>query len=156
VTGFDIDGDIVCTPFADRFDNGLAGWTAEFIVTTHNDKNRCLFTLSNPIYLGYRVTDCLTNVSYNATFDLQTGQVLGGAYATLINPSLPANYGNLQCWALGQPLEQATWELTDVVVQNWPTADLIDCEECNLWINPKIWNTTPATWNNEFRTWITD
>ena len=43
VQNFEINEDIICTPFADRFDNGLAGWTAEFTLTTHNDKNRCLF-----------------------------------------------------------------------------------------------------------------
>ena len=43
--GFDIDGEIVCTPFSDRFNNGLAGWVAIFTLTTHNDRNRCLFEL---------------------------------------------------------------------------------------------------------------
>jgi hypothetical protein len=42
---FEISDDIVCTPFADRLDNGVAGWTAEFTLTTHNDRNRCLFEL---------------------------------------------------------------------------------------------------------------
>ena len=45
VQEFDINDDIVCTQFADRFDNGLAGWVAEFTLTTHNDRNRCLLFL---------------------------------------------------------------------------------------------------------------
>ena len=45
IQGFDIDGEIVCTPFSDRFNNGLAGWVAVFTLTTHNDRNRCLFEL---------------------------------------------------------------------------------------------------------------
>jgi hypothetical protein len=45
VEGFDIDGEIVCTPFSDRFNNGLAGWVATFSLVTHNDRNRCLFDL---------------------------------------------------------------------------------------------------------------
>lgn len=45
VEGFDIDGEIVCTPFSDRFNNGLAGWVAVFTLVTHNDRNRCLFEL---------------------------------------------------------------------------------------------------------------
>ena len=45
---FQILDDIVCTPFVDKFDNGLAGWVSNFTVTTHNDKNMCLFDL-NPI-----------------------------------------------------------------------------------------------------------
>ena len=40
VEGFEINENISCTPFADRFNNGLAGWQAEFTLTTHNDKNR--------------------------------------------------------------------------------------------------------------------
>jgi len=45
VTGFDLFGDIKCEQFHERFDSGLAGWTISFTLTTHNDKNRCLFDL---------------------------------------------------------------------------------------------------------------
>lgn len=45
VDGFDIDGDIICEPFQDRFNNGLAGWVCTFDLVTHNDRNRCLFEL---------------------------------------------------------------------------------------------------------------
>ena len=45
VQGFDINGDISCVAFADEYNNGLAGWVATFTLTTHNDKNRCLFDL---------------------------------------------------------------------------------------------------------------
>ena len=48
VAGFEINDDIVCTPFAERFDNGLAGWVSEFTLTTHNDRNRCLFFFNKP------------------------------------------------------------------------------------------------------------
>lgn len=42
---FDINGEINCEQFHERFDSGLAGWTITFTLTTHNDKNRCLFDL---------------------------------------------------------------------------------------------------------------
>jgi hypothetical protein len=45
VDNFEISGDIVNTPFAERFNNGLAGWAAVFNLVTHNDRNRCLFEL---------------------------------------------------------------------------------------------------------------
>jgi len=45
VTNFDINGEITCKQFHERFDSGLAGWTITFTLTTHNDKNRCLFEL---------------------------------------------------------------------------------------------------------------
>lgn len=42
---FNVDGEINCEQFHERFDSGLAGWTITFTLTTHNDKNRCLFDL---------------------------------------------------------------------------------------------------------------
>jgi hypothetical protein len=52
VQGFDIDDNITCLPFADRFNNGLAGWSATFNVITHNNKDRCLFELF-PVEIPY-------------------------------------------------------------------------------------------------------
>lgn len=45
IVGFEINNDISCQPFADEFNNGLAGWISTFTLTTHNDKNRCLYNL---------------------------------------------------------------------------------------------------------------
>jgi hypothetical protein len=45
VEAFDIFQDVQCIPFRDNFDNGLAGWSANFVAATHNDRNRCLFDL---------------------------------------------------------------------------------------------------------------
>lgn len=45
VEAFQINSDIELIPFADRFNNGLAGWSATFTLTTHNDRNRCLYNL---------------------------------------------------------------------------------------------------------------
>lgn len=47
LSGFDVNDDITCTQFSDRFNNGLAGWVSTFTLTTHNDKNRCEFELYN-------------------------------------------------------------------------------------------------------------
>jgi hypothetical protein len=44
-TNFDIDGTTFCEAFVERYDNGLAGWTANFNLITHNDRDRCLFNL---------------------------------------------------------------------------------------------------------------
>ena len=49
VEGIDISGDISCEPFAERFNNGLAGWSGTFTITVHNDKNRCLFDLGEGV-----------------------------------------------------------------------------------------------------------
>lgn len=45
IQNFDITNAINCVQFKDRFNNGLAGWEVTFTLTTHNDKNRCLFEL---------------------------------------------------------------------------------------------------------------
>lgn len=45
VTGFDLNGEIRCLQFHERFDSGLAGWVITFTLSTHNDRNRCLFEL---------------------------------------------------------------------------------------------------------------
>lgn len=45
ITNFDINSEINCRQFHERFDSGLAGWVVTFTLTTHNDKNRCLFEL---------------------------------------------------------------------------------------------------------------
>lgn len=45
VQAFEIDGDISCEPFFDRFNNGLAGHVATFTLITHNNRPRCLFDL---------------------------------------------------------------------------------------------------------------
>lgn len=159
VDGFEINTEIVCEPFSDRFNNGLAGWSATFTLTTHNDKNRCLFFLIDPNFLGYRITDCVTGIPYNAIISVGEGQNIGGAFATKINTSLPANYGNLKCFSVGIGLEEANWDFVNIPMVDWPQSNLFNCDECELWIEPKIWNTTPAKWGGaygDFRTWITD
>jgi hypothetical protein len=45
VESFQINNTISLEPFADRFNNGLAGWAATFTLTTHNNRDRCLFDL---------------------------------------------------------------------------------------------------------------
>lgn len=42
----EVASDINCVPFADVFDNGLAGWVATFDVLVHNDRPRCLYELN--------------------------------------------------------------------------------------------------------------
>ena len=45
VAAFDIEGEIICEPFVERFNNGLAGHVATFTLVTHNDRPRCLYDL---------------------------------------------------------------------------------------------------------------
>jgi len=157
VTNFDIDGDIICTPFVDRFDNGLAGWTAEFILTTHNDKNRCLFDLIPTIYVVYVIENCSTGQRYKATLLTDSYSVaVGDVFSTLKSPGLSNTYGNLVCYKIIEKINDTSRDLIDLpVLQPGP---IDTCAICNLWINPKVWSTTPAAWSGtdaEFRTWST-
>lgn len=154
VAGFEINDDIVCTPFAERFDNGLAGWQAEFTLTTHNDRNRCLFFLI-PVEQGFIIEDCLTSIQYKAILDVNDVPV-GGVFNTLKSPGLSNTYGNLVCYTIVQPIEDDDWNFVNLPILQ-PGA-IQNCATCNLWINPKIWGTTPAAWSGpdaEFRTWAT-
>jgi hypothetical protein len=154
VAGFEINDDIVCTPFSDRFDNGVAGWTATFTLTTHNDKNRCLFFLI-PVEQGFIIEDCLTGDRYKAILDVTTIPI-GGTFSTLKSPGLSNTYGNLVCYSIVGTIDSEDWDFVNLPILQ--PGFIQTCELCNLWINPKIWSTTPAAWSGadaEFRTWST-
>ena len=38
---YQLEGDVSCEPFFDRFDNELAGWTATMDITIYNDITIC-------------------------------------------------------------------------------------------------------------------
>ena len=155
VQGFEINDDVVCTPFADRFDNGLAGWSGEFTLTTHNDKNRCLFFLLGDN--GFIIQDCQTGERYKAILDQGTySAAVGGVFSTLKSPGLSNTYSNLVCYIIVEPIFEDDWDFINLPILQPGT--LQTCEICNLWINPKVWSTTPAAWSGvdaEFRTWAT-
>ena len=156
VAGFEINDDIVCTPFAERFDNGLAGWQAEFTLTTHNDRNRCLFFLI-PVDQGFIIEDCLTSIRYKAILDTQTySAAVGGVFSTVKQPGDSLTYSNLVCYTIVEPIEGEDWDLVNLPILQ--PGMIQNCTMCNLWINPKVWGTTPAAWSGpdaEFRTWAT-
>jgi hypothetical protein len=157
VQNFEINEDIICTPFADRFDNGLAGWTAEFTLTTHNDKNRCLFFLIPINEQGFIIEDCLTGQRYKAILDPgQYTSTVGGVFSTLKSPGLSNTYGNLVCYTIVEPISDDDWNFVNLPILQ--PGIIQTCQLCNLWINPKVWSTTPAAWSGadaEFRTWST-
>jgi len=159
VTGFDIDGDIEVTPFEDRFNNGLAGWVANFTLTTHNDKNRCLFFLVNPSGSGYKIQECETGDEYYAVLNT-TGSV-GQVFSSIRKPNTRPydwTYDYLECFTILEEIEDfQDWNYVNLPVLALPLENYVTCENCDLWINHKVWGTTPATWNNppiaEFRQW---
>ena len=160
VVGFDIDGDIDCKPFADQFNNGLAGWVATFSLTTHNDKNRCLFFLVNPSGSGYVIEECISGDRYKAVLNESgsIGQVFSSKY-TLNSNDGTTSYDNLKCYTIIEQINDVDdWDYVNMKVLALPYENYGSCSVCELWITPKIWSTTPQTWNYgtnvATRTWI--
>lgn len=159
VAGFEIDGEIGCVPFSDRFNNGLAGWVATFSLTTHNDKNRCLFFLVNPSGSGYIIEQCDTGDKYKAVLNLSgsIGQVFSSKFTWDTNTQ-PTNYDNLICYQIVEQInDRDDWDYVNLKVLALPVENYQSCSLCELWIHPKVWGTTPATWGSspyaEFREW---
>ena len=152
VEGFEINGDIDCTPFLDRFNNGLVGWSSTFELTVHNDKNRCLFFLINPSGSGYIIEDCDTQEHYLAVFKEGTEVEIGQVFTTVTTPSLnPINwletYDYLKCFTVTDTFEDRdNYDLVNLPILALPYEDYVTCETCDLWITPKKWNTTPEKW----------
>jgi hypothetical protein len=160
VVGFDIDGDIDCKPFADQFNNGLAGWVATFSLTTHNDKNRCLFFLVNPSGSGYVIEECISGDQYKAVLNESgsIGQVFSSKYTLNSNGGSEA-YDNLKCYTILEQINNVDdWDYVNMKVLALPFANYGNCSVCELWISPKIWSTTPAKWGSgvevETHQWI--
>jgi len=153
VAGFEIDGDIGCTPFLDRFNNGLVGWSSTFELTVHNDKNRCLFFLINPEGKGYIIEDCNTNEEYLAVFKEGVTPDIGQIFSTVIaNTNNPNNwlqtYQYLKCFTVKDTFEDRDdYDFVNLPILAIPYEDYETCDNCDLWISPKKWGTTPETYN---------
>jgi len=160
VVGFEIADEIVCEPFVDKFNNGLCGWVATFNLITHNDKNRCLFFLINPSGSGYLIRECISGDEYKAVL-AETASV-GSVISSL---SQPFRYdgnpgGNLVCYQIVESIDGGEWDYVNLPVLAIPYESYDSCSICELWIQPKIWSTTPENWSSgssvSFRTWAGD
>ena len=162
VAGFEINGEITCTPFGDRFNNGLAGWQTEFTLTTHNDKNRCLFFLVNPSGSGYIIEDCADGEKYKAVLSESgsIGQVFASRWFPATGVDLTTYY-DLNCYTIVDTFEgEDDYDYVNLPVLYLPYRDFGTCEYCNRWIVNQIWGTTPQRWGEgtdvAFRKWQYD
>jgi hypothetical protein len=88
VSGFDIITSITYTPFVDRFDNKLAGFTADFTLRVHNDRNRCVIDFfDNPTTTTTTSTTTQAPTTTTTTTTTQTPITNSGLYFTGINDS---------------------------------------------------------------------
>lgn len=162
VAGFEINGEIICRPFSDDFNNGLAGWVATFELTAHNDKNRCLFFLINPSGSGNIIQNCDTGDLFRAT--LRNSGSIGQVFATSFEPffnQATTNYSSIGCYTIvGEYTEDDNINYANLPILAFPYTNFGDCAYCKLWTSPQIWSTTPQNWNSgsnaAFRLWSTD
>ena len=163
VGGFEINDDIQCVPFADRLDNGVAGWTCTFTLTTHNDKNRCLFFLIEPSGSGYIIQQCDTGTLYRATLNPNSGSI-GQVFASRTS-NIPdrgtTTYYDYNCYTIVNTFtNNDEYNYVNLPILEVPYANFQTCELCELWTNPQIWGTTPQNWSSgsavAFRTWAND
>ena len=159
VAGFEINGDINCAAFDDSYNNGLAGWVATFELTTHNDKNRCLFFLINPSGSGYIIDECTIGGEYKAVIQqpVTLGQVFSTKTFPVWTPSTE-NYTGLRCFTVDGTFEgEDDFDFVNLQVLPLPYENYVNCANCILWINPKVWSTTPEKWGQgtdvAFRKW---
>lgn len=162
VQGFDINDDITCVAFADEYNNGLAGWVATFTLTTHNDRNRCLFFLINPSGSGYIIQDCDTGTQYRAT--LNGSGSIGQVFASKTTPNSSRDittYYDYKCYTIVDTFtNNDEYNFVNLPILALPYTDFGNCAVCDLWTNPQIWGTTPQNWNSgsavAYRVWQFD
>lgn len=162
VQGFDINDDITCVAFADEYNNGLAGWVATFTLTTHNDRNRCLFFLINPSGSGYIIQDCDSGTQYRAT--LNGSGSIGQIFATKTTPNSSRDittYYDYKCYTIVDTFtNNDEYNFVNLPIMALPYVDFESCAICDLWTNPQIWSTTPQNWSSgpdvAYRQWQFD
>ena len=162
VAGFEINGDIDLKAFSDEFNNGLAGWVATFELTTHNDKNRCLFFIINPEGSGSVIQNCDTGELFRAV--LRESGSIGQVFATSFEPffnQATTNYSSIGCYTIVAEFDgESNIDFVNLPILAFPYTNFGNCEYCKLWTTPQIWSTTPQNWNSgsnaAFRLWSTD
>jgi hypothetical protein len=150
IQGFEINDDITCVAFADEYNNGLAGWVATFTLTTHNDKNRCLFFLINPSGSGYIIQDCISGDEYKTVLNGSgsIGQVFATSYVPPQSQNITTSYG-YNCYTIVDTFEnEDDFDLVNLPILALPYTDFGDCPNCLRWIEPQVWSTTFQNWSS--------
>lgn len=117
--GFEVNGTVSCTAFKERFDNGLAGWSTDFTLRVHNDRNICLFDLNPDDNISaYKLITCDTSSSLNVTF----------------NQSVPDGSGSIRyndtCYSISGSVSIEERDLDFGNIDGFFTTDCADCQDC--------------------------
>ena len=98
----------------------------------------------------FKIQDCETEQYYNAVLNTtgSVGQIFSTKYTPNTREDL-TSYDNLRCFEI---LEEVTdrddYDFYNLPVLAIPFEDYESCENCELWISPKVWSTTPERWNS--------
>ena len=116
------------------------------------------FFLVNPAEKGYLIKECISGNEYLA--EISGSVKVGEVFSTYKNPNPSINYNNLVCYNIIEAVSGDEWDLINLPVLALPYEDYGTCQLCELWINPKVWSTTPENWSSgssvAFRTWSGD
>jgi hypothetical protein len=68
------------------------------------------------------------------------------------------NYTGLRCFEIDGTFEgEDDFDFVNLQVLPLPYENYVNCANCILWINPKVWSTTPEKWGQgtdvAFRKW---
>lgn len=120
--GFEIQGTTSCTAFKERFDNGLAGWSADFTLRVHNDRNICLFDLNpNDNVDAYKIESCEASSSLYVTF----------------KDAIPVGSGSIKfdntCYSISgsESVDETEIDFLSIPSDFYSTCN--ECIECNRW-----------------------
>jgi hypothetical protein len=115
----------------------------------------------NPSGSGYLIEECLTGDIYRAV--LSSNGVIGQVFSSVNNQQgYDGNAGgNLACYTIIEQISgEDGWDYANLPILALPFVDYGECSLCELWIQPKIWSTTPENWSSgpdvSFRTWAGD
>ena len=134
--GMEIQGNVNCIAFKERFDNGLAGWSADFTLRVHNDRPICLFDLNPADNIdAYKIENCATSASFYVQFSESVPEGSGSFWSNEIEGTYQSynivglesieekdrDFGNIT------PTEFRTYEAPSYVNYKWFT----DCNDAN-------------------------
>jgi len=137
--GFEVNGTVSCTAFKQDFDNGLAGWTADFTLRVHNDRNICLFDLNPSDNISaYKIESCATSASYYVTFNEAPPEASGSFWTN----GIEGDYATYNIVGL-ESIETEKLDFDNVTPTEFITYDggyinykwFTDCDDTNITYN---------------------
>jgi hypothetical protein len=135
--GFEVNGTVSCTAFKERFDNGLAGWSADFTLRVHNDRDFCLFDLNpDDDVSAYKLENCDTSEPLFVTF----------------KNAIPDGSGSIRfndtCYSISGSVSVETEQMDYFNIDGFFTTDCEECTSCVEWRASGFLGNPLVTWTD--------